>query len=543
METSERKQHMDVSGVDTDNPTRYLKALFGDSSTWNEEILFPDLDQEYCEVEGSPLDVSYASTVDNQSEVGKTDHVMHTSQSGRDADMHKSTNQTYPFTPTKGPEPYGTIIMEQACATQYETGRHCGTEVNDTEAIDVYFFQEAKATTVVPLPTTCPPLPTTNPPLPTVASLTTDVDIEGVLPTLSGAVGTPGSLIVQLHGNPVQTQHPMLQNPDQLPASFTDGAQDVQTAAGPPIQDAIPWQLDLSDADLADILQWIQKFEPTYQPNPPSGAATASGIPGIPDENLPPLSGAPTTDSMMEPGSTIVGSTTDPFTTPRTQQSVVMGAPTSSPELSEIKIFPPGSTFIPADTHIFPSQMMVDPDMDLADLDVLCQKHADQSSHLGDIPFPEPEVISVTAVAAPGVPTNASVKQGLKSKIQLKRHQRGEKELMVSFVSQPPGELTEEEKQKIDLRKKRNKDSANRSRLNRQMKMKKLMQENAEAEKELEMLKSEVEKSRKVRDVLQYWWERRLCHVTTGFRKPPFHMGVNDLLDALEKYLASEAKV
>ncbi|XP_046576201.1 flocculation protein FLO11-like [Haliotis rubra] len=561
MEPSVRKQEMDMNGVDTDNPTSYLKALFGNNSAWNKAILFPDLDQEYCEAEGSPLDVSYASTVDYQSEVEKTGHMISTVQSGSNADIHNSMSQTYTFTPTKVPEPSGTSTMDQAYVTQRETERHCRSRANDLEAMDVYSSQESMAATIALPPSTIVPLPTTNAPLPTnIVPLPTTIthqptttppvpttnvpEVEDILPLISDTMGTPGSLTMQLHGNPTQARNPMLQNPDRLPTSFTNDAEDVQAAADTPMQGAVPLQPDLSHVDLADLLQWIQGFEPTYQPNPTFGAATACGTPGIPDGNIPQLSEPFTTDSVVEPGSinAQLGPTTNPFTNHKTEP---FGTPTSSSssELPEILNILSGSTSNSAETDLMSTQTMVDPGMDLAEVDVLYQQHTEQSSHLRYIPPPEPEVMSDTSVAAHGPPTTVSVKEGLKSKIQLKRLQRGEKELMVYFTNKPSGELTEEEKQKIDRRKQRNKDSANRSRLNRQMKMKKQMQENAEAEEELEKLKSEVEKSRKVRDILQYWWDRGLCHVTTGFRKPPYHMGVNDLLDALEKYLASDAKV
>lgn len=52
-----QKRVPEMSGVVTDNPTSYLKALLGDNSAWNQEMLFPDLDQEYGEVRG-PVSVS-----------------------------------------------------------------------------------------------------------------------------------------------------------------------------------------------------------------------------------------------------------------------------------------------------------------------------------------------------------------------------------------------------------------------------------------------------------------------------------------------------
>ncbi|XP_046372549.1 uncharacterized protein LOC124146349 [Haliotis rufescens] len=526
MDPSVQKRVPEMSGVVTDNPTSYLKTLLGDYSAWNKEILFPDLDQEYGEVQGSPLDVSGASMVDNQSEIEKTGHVMHPIESESNPDIHIGVKQIHSVTPTKATEPDRTITMDQAYITQPETLTQCGTVAN---------YQEDKAT---------------------------DADLGGIpytefLPLFSEAMGSPDS-------NQTQTQRIIIENPEQLQTSsqisFTNGVKDAQPAADSPIYEAVPLQPDLSHDDLNQLLQLIFQFEPAYQPTPTSGTGTYVSVPSVPDgtiaHTLSPLSGSPTADSMMESGSSIPGSTTDPsMNNTRAEWSMaesgsaIMGTPmdplTSNSSAAHLEIvdFLSAPSQNSAGTSLISTQTMIDVTMDLADRGVPYQQHTASSSFIGDIPSPEPETNSATATAAHDVYTSVSVKEGLKSKIQLKRLQRGEKELRVSFLNKPAGKLTEEEKQKIVLRKQKNKDSANRSRLHRQEKMKRLIQENAEAEKEVEKLRSEVEKSTKVRDVLQHWWDRRICHLATGFRKPPNQMGINDLLDALEKYLASEAKV
>ncbi|XP_071105730.1 uncharacterized protein [Haliotis cracherodii] len=492
-----QKRVQEMSCVVTDNPTSYLKALLADNSAWNQEILFPDLDQEYGEVEGSPLDVSGASMVDNQSGIEKTGHVMHHIESESNPDKHIGVKQIYSVTPTKATEPDRTITMDKAYITQPETLTQCGTVANYQEDKDVY---------------------STN-----MAPLATDADLGGIpytefLPLFSEAMGTPGSTAMQINRHQTQTQKMMMQNPEQLQTSsqtsFTNGVKDVQPAADSPIHEAVPLQPDLSHDDLNQLLQWIRQCEPANQPTPTSGTGTYDSVPSVPDgtiaHTLSPLYGSPAADSMMESGSSIPGSTTDPsMNNTRAEWSIsesgsaIMGTPmdpltsNSSAVHLEIGDFLSAPSQNSAATSLISTQTMIDVTMDLADLGVPYQQHTASSSFIGNIPSPEPETNSATATAAPEVYTSVSVKEGLKSKIQLKRLQRGEKELQVSFLTKPAGKLTEEEKQKIVLRKQKNKDSANRSRLHRQEKMKRLIQENAEAEKEVEKLRSEVEKSTK----------------------------------------------
>lgn len=394
----------------------------------NDKLTFPP-----SKVEGSPLDVSCASVVDNQSEIEKTGHVMHPIESESNPDKHIGVKQIYSVTPTKATEPDRTITMDQAYINEPE---HRRTVANYQEDKDVY------STTMAPL--------------------ATDADLGGIpytelLPLFSEAMGSPDS-------NQTQTQRIIIENPEQLQTSsqisFTNGVKDAQPAADSPIYEAVPLQPDLSHDDLNQLLQLIRQFEPAYQPTPASGTGTYDSVPSVPDgtiaHTLSPLSGSPTADSMMESGFSISGSTTDPsLNNTRAEWSMaesgsaIMGTPmdpltsNSSAVHLETVDFLSAASQNSAATSLISTQTMIDVAMDLPDLGVPYQQHTASSSFIGNIPSPEPETNSATATAAPEVYTSVSVKEGLKSKIQLKRLQRGEKELRVSFLTKPAGEVGE----------------------------------------------------------------------------------------------------
>ncbi|KAK3605437.1 hypothetical protein CHS0354_007519 [Potamilus streckersoni] len=95
------------------------------------------------------------------------------------------------------------------------------------------------------------------------------------------------------------------------------------------------------------------------------------------------------------------------------------------------------------------------------------------------------------------------VKEELKLKIQSRRLSEGRGELTVEFTSPPKYELTPEEKEKIEIRKKRNRQSASKSRQKRKGHEENILKEVEEQQAIHDNLQIEVKSLRNIKKLLQ----------------------------------------
>ncbi|XP_062607815.1 transcription factor kayak-like [Saccostrea cucullata] len=126
------------------------------------------------------------------------------------------------------------------------------------------------------------------------------------------------------------------------------------------------------------------------------------------------------------------------------------------------------------------------------------------------------------------------VKNGLKSKIQKKYTENGQAPLQVSFDPPPKYELTEEERKKQELRKIRNRRSANYSREKRKMKEESLVKEVETLETDHKKLKREIQQLKVLKEKMETTFASHLARCQQQRQKLSVQLG-SEQLEQLEK--------
>lgn len=93
-----------------------------------------------------------------------------------------------------------------------------------------------------------------------------------------------------------------------------------------------------------------------------------------------------------------------------------------------------------------------------------------------------------------------SIKDELRAKIQQRRISEGQEELKIEFEPPKSYELTPEEREKIEKRKHRNRQSANKSRIRRQRQLEKLLKDEKSISDENQRLRAEVDALKKLKE-------------------------------------------